>query len=248
MSSAASAVSMPRVRLVKAKEFEAHLSAQAIRKRAETRADQIVKETLVRAAEIEVAARVKGEQIGLQRYVDALVLLSQAKNTFERDAESQLIASVFSVVRQLLPALPANLITENMVTQLIRNDARSRAIELIVPLAQTEFANAQIDVWRVAAGNARGPFLLEVKGDAQLDSEVCILKSEFGSVTANLSEQLAALEKSARTALNSPSASSALSASSASSVEQPLSTRMIKPRLPVRAKAASSSEGVDGNA
>ena len=235
-SSAASAVSMPRVRLVKAKEFEAHLNAQAIRKRAETRADQIVKETLVRAAEIEVAARVKGEQIGLQRYADALVSLDQARNTFTRDAESQLIASVFTVVRQLLPTLPASLISENTVIQLIRQDARSRAIQLIVPIAQVEYANAQLDVWRQAASGARGPFSLEVKGDAQLDSEVCILKSEFGSVTANLSEQLAALEKSARTALDS------------SSEKLPPSTRVSKPRPPGRVKVASTSEGVDGDA
>ena len=235
-SSAASAVSMPRVRLVKAKEFEAHLSAQAIRKRAETRADQIVKVTLVRAKEIEAAACVKGEQIGLQRYADALVSLDQARNTFARDAESQLIASVFSVVRQLLPTLPASLITENTVIQLIRQDARSRAIQLIVPTAQVEYANSQLDVWRLAAGSARGPFSLEVKGDAQLDSEVCILKSEFGSVTANLSEQLAALEKSARTALDS------------SPVQPPASTRVSKPRPPVRTKAASTFEGIDGNA
>lgn len=234
--SAVRTVSMPRVRLVKAKEFAAHLSAQAIRKRAETRADQIVKETLVRAAEIEVAARLKGEQIGLQRYADALVSLNQARNTFARDAESQLIASVFSVVRQLLPTLPANLITENTVIQLIRRDARSRAIQLIVPTAQMEYANSQLDVWRLAAGSAREPFSLEVKADAELDADVCVLKSEFGSVTANLSEQLATLEKSARTALDSSTAKS-----------QP-SSCVGKRRPPVRAEAASTAEGVDGDA
>jgi flagellar biosynthesis/type III secretory pathway protein FliH len=231
-----SAVSMPRVRLVKANEFEAHLSAQAIRKRAEAHADKIVKETLVRAAEIEAAARIKGEQIGLQRYADALVSLDQARSSFARDVENQLIASVFSVVRQLLPTLPAKLITEDIVTQLIRSDARSRAIQLIVPIAQVEYANSQLDVWRLAAGSARGLFSIEVKGEAQLDPDVCILKSEFGSVTANLSEQLAALEKSARAALDSSSAQS-----------QP-STQVNMPRPSGRVKAMSTSEGVDGNA
>jgi flagellar biosynthesis/type III secretory pathway protein FliH len=234
----ASAVSMPRARLVKAKEFEAHLSAQAIRKRAEAHADQIVKETLMRAAEIEAAARIKGEQIGLQRYADALASLDQARGSFARDVESQLIASVFSVVRQLLPTLPAKLITEDIVIQLIRSDARSRAIQLIVPIAQVEYANSQLDVWRLAAGSARGLFSIEVKGKAQLDPDVCILKSEFGSVTASLSEQLAALEKSARAALDS---------SSAQPQSQP-STQVNAPRASGAVKAVSTSEGVDGNA
>lgn len=231
-----STVSMPRVRLVKAKEFEAHLSAQAIRRRAEARADQIVKETLVRAAEIEAVARIKGEQIGLQRYADALVSSDQARSSFARDVENQLIASVFSVVRQLLPTLPAKLITEDIVIQLIRSDVRSRAIQLIVPMAQVEYANSQLDVWRLLAGSARGPFSIEVKGDAQLDADVCILNSEFGSVTANLSEQLAALEKSARAALE------------ASSAKQQPSKHVNKPRASGRVKAMSASEEVDGNA
>ena len=226
------AVSMPRVRLMKAQEFDAQLSGQAIRKRAEARADQIVKETLVRAADIEAAARAKGEQIGLQRYADALTSLEQARNTFARDAEKQLIASVFAVVRQLLPTLPNNLITEDIALQLIRADARSRAIHLIVPIAQLEYARSQIDTWRLAAGSARGPFSIEVKGDAQLQPDVCILKSEFGSVTAILSEQLAALEKSARNALEM-------------SLEKPLAN---KPRPLGRVNAASRAEGADDSA
>ena len=227
-----SAVSMPRVRLMKAQEFEAQLSGQAIRRRAEAHADQIVKDTLVRAAEIEAAARVKGEQIGLQRYAEALASLEDARNTFARDAERQLIASVFSVVRQLLPMLPGNLITEDIVMQLIRSDARSRAIRLIVPVAQIEYARSQLDAWRLVAGSARGPFSIEVTGDAELQPDVCILKSEFGSVTATLSQQLAALEKSARNALEA-------------SLEKPL---LGKPRSPARANAASSAKGADDHA
>jgi flagellar biosynthesis/type III secretory pathway protein FliH len=208
----ASAVSMPRVRLVKSKEFEAQLSAQSIRKRAEARADLIVKETLARAAEIEAAARIKGEQIGLRRYADDLLALDQARKTFASDVESQLIASVFSVVRQLLPTLPANLITEDTVVKLIRGDARSRAIQLMVPPTQVAYASSQIDAWRLAAGNARGPFSIEVKGDAHLGPDVCILKSEFGSVSASIHEQLAALEESARAALVSTTAQSQIPA------------------------------------
>jgi flagellar biosynthesis/type III secretory pathway protein FliH len=223
----AEAVSMPRLRLVKAKEFDAHLSAQAIRKRAEARADQIIKDTLARAAEIETAARAKGEQIGLHRYADALMSLDQARGTFVSDAEQQLISSVFSVVKQLLPTLPAHLVTEDIVVQLIRRDAHSRNIQLLVPMSQLEYATSQLDSWRLEAGAARGPFSIEVKGDAQLDVDVCVLKSEFGSVTANLAEQLAAMEKSARAAFSSS---------------------VTKPRAMSRAKAAGNAEGVEGNA
>lgn len=229
---AVSTVSMPRVRLMKALEFEAHLGGHAIRKRAQAHADQIVKDTLLRAAEIEAVARAKGEQLGLQRYADALACLEQSRNTFARDAERQLIASVFSVVRQLLPLLPGNLVTEDIVLQLIRADARSRAIQLIVPIAQIEYARSQLQIWRLQAGSARGLFSIEVAGDAQLHSDVCILKSEFGSVTANLSEQLAALEKSAMNAL-------------AASVDKPLPG---KPRASARVNAASIAKGADDNA
>lgn len=218
---------MPRLRLVKAKEFDAHLSAQAIRKRAEARADQIIKDTLARAAEIEAAARVKGEQIGLQRYADALMLLDQARGSFVSDAEQQLISSVFSVVKQLLPTLPAHLVTEDIVAQLIRRDAHSRDIQLFVPISQLEYATSQLDSWRIEAGAARGPFSIEVKGDARLDVDVCVLKSEFGSVTANLAEQLAAMEKSARAAFSSS---------------------VTKPRAMSQAKTAGNAEGVEGNA
>lgn len=218
---------MPRLRLVKAKEFDAHLSAQAIRKRAEARADQIIKDTLARAAEIEAAARVKGEQIGLQRYADALMSLDQARGTFVSDAEQQLISSVFSVVKQLLPTLPAHLVTEDIVVQLIRRDAHSRNIQLLVPISQFEYATSQLDSWRLEVGAARGPFSIEVKGDTKLDADVCVLKSEFGSVTANLAEQLAAMEKSARAAFSSS---------------------VTKPRVISRAKAAGNAEGVEGNA
>lgn len=204
----ATTVSMPRVRLVKSKEFEAQLNAQSIRKRAEERADLIVKETLVRAAEIEAAARIKGEQIGLRRYAGDLLALDQARKTFASDVESQLIASVFSVVQQLLPTLPANLIMEDTVINLIRGDARSRTIQLIVPPAQVAYACSRIEAWRGAAGSARGSFSIEVKGDAQLGPDVCMLKSEFGSVSANIHEQLAALEESASAALVSPSVQS----------------------------------------
>lgn len=218
---------MPRLRLVKAKEFDAHLSAQAIRKRAEARADQIIKDTLARAAEIEAAARVKGEQIGLQRYADALMSLDQARGSFVSDAEQQLISSVFSVVKQLLPTLPAHLVTEDIVAQLIRRDAHSRDIQLFVPISQLEYATSQLDSWRIEAGAARGPFSIEVKGDARLDVDVCVLKSEFGSVTANLAEQLAAMEKSARAAFSSS---------------------VTKPRAMSQAKTAGNAEGVEGNA
>jgi flagellar biosynthesis/type III secretory pathway protein FliH len=229
-------VSMPRLRLVKAKEFEAHLGAQAIRKRAEARADQIIKDTLTRAAEMEAAARVKGERIGLQRYADALMSLDEARKSFAHDAEQQLISSVFSIVKQLLPTLPAHLVTEDIVVQLIRRDAHSRDIQLIVPMSQLEYATSQLESWRLEAGVARGPFSIEVKGDAQLDVDVCVLKSEFGSVTANLAEQLAALEKSARAAF-------------ASSATKPLApTHATKPRATNQAKTAGNHDGAENNA
>lgn len=234
-------VSMPRLRLVKAKEFEAHLSAQAVRKRAEARADQIIKDTLARAAEMEAAARIKGERIGLQRYADALMSLDEARKTFVGDAEQQLVSSIFSVVKQLLPTLPAHLVTEDIVVQLIRRDAKSRAIQLIVPMSQLEYATSQLDAWRLEAGVARGPFSIEVKGDALLEVDVCVLKSEFGTVTANLAEQLSALEKSARAAF----------ASSTTSAPAVVPMPVTKPRAAGRAKVASATsvaEGAEDNA
>ena len=197
----AASVSMPVLRLVKAKEFEVQLSVQAIRKRAETNADQLIKDTLARAAAIEAAARLKGEQKGLQQYAESLAALETARSNFTRDAEHQLVSSVFAIVKQLLPTLPEHMITEDIVLQLIRCDAKSRAIKLFVPQAQLEYATSRMDAWRLEAAESRPAFSIEVKFDGSLAPDMCVLKSEFGTVTANLAEQLNAMEASARAAL-----------------------------------------------
>jgi flagellar biosynthesis/type III secretory pathway protein FliH len=189
-------------RLVKAAEFDAQLSAQAIRKRAEMKADQIIKETLERAAKIEEAARYKGEQLGLQRYATAMLELEQARNRFAREAELQLVKSVFSVVKQLLPSLPANVIVEDLALQLIRREGRSRAVQLRVSPAQVEYATTRVAAWSHEGRAGHATIVIEIKADASLDADTCVLKSEFGTVTARLVEQLGALEKNAVAAIN----------------------------------------------
>ncbi len=193
---------MPVLRLVKAKEFEAHLSAQAIRKRAEAHADQLIKDTLVRAAAIEAAARLKGEQKSLLQYAESVAALETARSSFVHDAEHQLVASVFAIVKQLLPTLPEHLVAEDIVLQLIHHDTKSRAIKLFVPPAQLEYAASRTDAWRVEAAESRSAFSIEVKSDGSLATDMCVLKSEFGTVTANLAEQLNAMEASALASLS----------------------------------------------
>lgn len=240
----AASVSMPGLRLVKAKDFAAQLSAQVIRKRAEANADQLIKDTLVRAAGIETAARLKGEQIGLQQYAAALLALEEARKCFAHNAEKQLVVSVFAVVRQLLPTLPDHLLTEEIAVQLIRRDTMSRTIQLFVPPPQLEYAASRLDAWRHEAGGARVTFSIEVKGDGRLAPDVCVLKSEFGSVTANLAEQLAALEKSAQAALSSSPTPLPLSASASSAVPDP--EPEVKKRPSSRVKVATSKDAAAG--
>lgn len=188
-------------RVMKAHEFDAQLSAQAVRQRAEAKAEQIVKNTLERAVKIEEAARQKGERLGLEKFSLQLVELEQAKLRFERDAELQLIQHVFSVVRQLLPSIPVNMVTDDIVRQLIRREGRGRSLQLRVAPSQLEFALGRADGWCREAKGDGARVAIEIKADASLAPDSCVMKSEFGSVTACLSDQLDILEKNAVAAM-----------------------------------------------
>jgi type III secretion system HrpE/YscL family protein len=188
-------------RVMKANEFDAQLSAQAIRQRAEAKAEQIVKTTLERAVKIEEAARQKGERLGLEKFSLQLVELEQAKARFERDAEQQLIQHVFSVVRQLLPSIPSNMVTDDIVRQLIRREGRGRSLQLRVAPSEVEFATGRADAWCREAKDDGARIAIEIKADASLAADSCVMKSEFGSVTACLADQLDIIERNAVAAM-----------------------------------------------
>jgi type III secretion system HrpE/YscL family protein len=188
-------------RVMKAYEFDAQLSAQAIRQRAEAKAEQIVKTTLERAVKIEEAARQKGERLGLEKFSLQLVELEKAKLRFERDAEQQLIQHVFSVVRQLLPSIPSNMVTDDIVRQLIRREGRGRSLQLRVAPSEVDFAVGRADAWCREAKDDGARIAIEIKADASLAADSCVMKSEFGSVTACLADQLDILEKNAVAAM-----------------------------------------------
>jgi flagellar biosynthesis/type III secretory pathway protein FliH len=197
----AASVRVTGARVMKAHEFEAQLSAQAIRQRAEAKAEQIVKTTLERAVKIEEAARIKGERLGLEAFSQQLVELEQTKLRFEREAEQQLIQHVFSVVRQVLPSIPSNLVTDDMVRQLIRREGRGRSLQLRVSPGEVEFALGRAEAWCREARDDGTRIAIEIKADASLPANSCVMKSEFGSVTACLADQLDILEKNAVAAM-----------------------------------------------
>lgn len=198
---AASTARVFGARLVKAADFDAQLSAQAIRKRAEAKAEQIVQVTLERAARIEEAARQKGQQLGLEKFAVQLAELEQTKLRFERDAEQQLIQHVFAVLRQLLPSIPSNLVTDSIVRQLIRREGRGRRLQLRVAPGELEFALSRAEAWSLEGKDDGVRMTIEIKADASLAPDTCVMKSEFGSVTASLSAQLDILEKNAVSAI-----------------------------------------------
>jgi flagellar biosynthesis/type III secretory pathway protein FliH len=198
----ARSVSVVGARLMKAADFDAQLSAQAVRTRAQAKADDIVKNTLERATKIEGAARDKGERLGLERYAAAMLELESARTQLLEHAEPQLIQYVFSVVRQLLPSLPANLVTESMVLQLIRRESRARGVQLRVSPSELEFALSRCEQWRNQGKNGTMTIAIEVKPDAALEPGTCVMKSEFGTVTARIREQLDVLEQNALAAIS----------------------------------------------
>jgi type III secretion system HrpE/YscL family protein len=159
-------------------------------------------EAILMRAQMEVktkfaAAEADGRREGVNRFQASLLAVEQERAGLRDAMTAEAISHVFAVVNQLLPHISKEVVTENLVRDVLKRVRGTIAIELRVNPDQLPFVQTSLKSWIKDAAMS-----IVVKADAALKDDECIVMSESGSLKASLTEQIDALEKTIRANLH----------------------------------------------
>lgn len=189
--------------LVKAELFNALQSVDDIISQGRAAVAQTLAQAERDAEALRAQAFVRGQQDGVNQYAEKLLELDAAMADIERRAEKKIVSHVFAVLRELIPSLPADHVTQSQVLAMLRHVQAGRSIEVRVHPLRASAATKQIAVWKQQVPSVAR---FEIKSDAALAEDECEVVSEFGTLKASVNQQLTALEAAIQQQLRSKEA------------------------------------------
>jgi type III secretion system HrpE/YscL family protein len=179
---------------IKREVHDASLEAQKILEAARSDAERIVSQAESERDTLMEESRSQGYSVGLAQWNETLVEASKLRDEYLNKNESELIRLVVAATRKVIgEEISANpTAIRNTVREVLRSAKHQKRMTIQVNPAQEEIVTAEIANLRTLVG---GICELTVLGNSSIEEGGCVVESDIGTIDAQISTQLTALEQ-----------------------------------------------------
>lgn len=185
---------LPTTGIVSRKAQEAYAHCELILEAAGAEAAAILENARRQAQADRERARAEGYREGLAHWTEAVLRVTEARDSSLRDCERQLIELATSVARKIIGAElsldPASIVA--IVRQALSGVRREKSLTIEVHPSHLEAIRAKLKALAEAIGGARD---LHVAADSSVEPGGCVVQTEFGVIDARLDVQLEVLRE-----------------------------------------------------
>lgn len=188
----------PDQKVIKAKDYQAHMKAAEIIQQAKEQADAISSQ----AKQAMEDSKKQGYQDGLmeakQTESEHMVKAVAQASNYLAQFEEKMVQIIMDALKSILGKMEPNEIVLSVVKQSLGLLRNQKDILLQVNPDQVEFLQSKV---RDLMKDFPGLEFIEVQGEARIGPKDCILKTDIGVVDATLDVQLKAIEQALKAAI-----------------------------------------------